>query len=76
MNTLPSDSARRPWYSHFRVALNQCQTLDEIETLLRGKVVRWRGKASVKYVGGWEKEDAGVKSEHPEDEDFDLSLIT
>ncbi|KAF9225882.1 FMN-linked oxidoreductase [Gyrodon lividus] len=37
--------ARRPWYSKFRLALNNCKNLDDIEILLRGKVSRWRGKA-------------------------------
>ncbi|KAI0644800.1 FMN-linked oxidoreductase [Trametes meyenii] len=34
---------RRPWYSKFRAALGRCGSLDEIETLLRVKVQRWRG---------------------------------
>ncbi|KZP29312.1 FMN-linked oxidoreductase [Athelia psychrophila] len=36
--------ARRPWYPHFRAALNVCHTVNDVEALLRGKVVRWRGK--------------------------------
>ncbi|KAF9233416.1 FMN-linked oxidoreductase [Melanogaster broomeanus] len=36
---------RRPWYSKFRLALNNCESVDDIETLLRGKVSRWRGRA-------------------------------
>jgi len=37
-------SARRPWYSKFRLALNACQSVDDIEVLLRRQVSRWRGK--------------------------------
>jgi tRNA-dihydrouridine synthase 1 len=40
-------SARRPWYPHFRAALNHSKTIDEIDALLRGRVVKWRGKAGV-----------------------------
>ncbi|KAI0666965.1 FMN-linked oxidoreductase [Trametes maxima] len=36
---------RRPWYSKFRAVLGGCGSLDEIETLLRVKVQRWRGLA-------------------------------
>ncbi|KAI9567443.1 FMN-linked oxidoreductase [Boletus coccyginus] len=36
--------ARRPWYSKFRLALNACQSVDDIEVLLRRQVSRWRGK--------------------------------
>lgn len=41
-----NDSARRPWYSKFRLALNECQSIDDIKVLLCRKVSRWRGKAS------------------------------
>ncbi|KAJ7185370.1 FMN-linked oxidoreductase [Mycena filopes] len=36
---------RRPWYAKFRTALGACQTLDDVERLLRVKVERWRGKS-------------------------------
>jgi hypothetical protein len=38
-------SHRRPWYRKFRSALNACQTLDDVDRLLRVKVERWRGRA-------------------------------
>ncbi|OCH85831.1 FMN-linked oxidoreductase [Obba rivulosa] len=34
---------RRPWFNKFRVALNNCRTVDDIDHLLRLKVQRWRG---------------------------------
>lgn len=46
-----SDSARRPWYSKFRLGLNECQSIDDIEVLLCRKVSRWRGKASSFALG-------------------------
>lgn len=65
------DSARRPWYSKFRLALNECQSVDDIEVLLCRRVRRWRGKASqpvhgvpVGYSGG--EEEAREESD-PED---------
>ncbi|TFK85518.1 FMN-linked oxidoreductase [Polyporus arcularius HHB13444] len=36
---------RRPWFNKFRAALGRCETVDEIERLLRVKVQRWRGLA-------------------------------
>ncbi|KAL6302680.1 FMN-linked oxidoreductase [Sparassis latifolia] len=36
---------RRPWFNKFRTALNRCQSVDDIERLLRVKVQRWRGVA-------------------------------
>jgi len=39
--------ARRPWYSKFRLALNECQSVDDVEVLLCRKVRCWRGKAAV-----------------------------
>src|ERR1700729_235481 len=80
-------SARRPWYPHFRAALNHSQTIDEIENLLRGKVVRWRGKAGMqtrRRVVQGEKEEGdeddmeeeGGGIDRGRDEDYgDLSLI-
>ncbi|KAI0066799.1 FMN-linked oxidoreductase [Artomyces pyxidatus] len=46
---------RRPWFTHFRVRLAQCSSVEEIESLLRGRVRRWRG-------------DAGAVVEEDEDE--------
>ncbi|KAI0712809.1 FMN-linked oxidoreductase [Cerioporus squamosus] len=37
--------SRRPWYNKFRAALGRCESVDEIERLLRVKVQRWRGLA-------------------------------
>ncbi|KAI0762936.1 FMN-linked oxidoreductase [Fomes fomentarius] len=34
---------RRPWYNRFRATLGKCETVDEIERILRVKVQRWRG---------------------------------
>jgi len=79
--------ARRPWYPHFRAALNHSQTIDEIENLLRGKVLRWRGKAGMhtrRRVVQGEKEEGdeddmeeeGRGEDRERDEDYgDLSLI-
>ncbi|OBZ67614.1 tRNA-dihydrouridine(16/17) synthase [NAD(P)(+)]-like protein [Grifola frondosa] len=38
-----SQCSRRPWFNQFRSALGRCQTLADIEALLRNKVQRWRG---------------------------------
>jgi len=38
---------RRPWYPKFRLALNDCQSVDDIKTLLCRQVRRWRGKAGL-----------------------------
>ena len=46
MAWLMTFSSRRPWYKKFRSCLNNCEVIEEIETLLRGKVTRWRGKAA------------------------------
>jgi tRNA-dihydrouridine synthase 1 len=37
-------SGRRTWFSKFRAALAATTTLDAIESLLRFKVERWRGR--------------------------------
>jgi len=34
---------RRSWFNKFRVTLNHCQTVEDIDRLLRIKVQRWRG---------------------------------
>ncbi|KAI0333200.1 FMN-linked oxidoreductase [Cubamyces sp. BRFM 1775] len=34
---------RRPWFNKFRSTLGQCDSINEIERLLRVKVQRWRG---------------------------------
>lgn len=36
-------SGRRPWFNRFRATLGRCASIDEIATLLRVKVQRWRG---------------------------------
>ena len=35
---LTTSSSRRPWYKKFRACLNNCETVEEIETLLLNKV--------------------------------------
>ncbi|KIJ11169.1 hypothetical protein PAXINDRAFT_171866 [Paxillus involutus ATCC 200175] len=55
---------RRPWYSKFRLALSNCESLDDIEALLLGKVTRWRGKAGKLVDGELES------SRHEEDGKF------
>ncbi|EIW78459.1 FMN-linked oxidoreductase [Coniophora puteana RWD-64-598 SS2] len=37
--------SRKPWYAKFRVAINQTESIEDIESLLLTKVNRWRGKA-------------------------------
>jgi len=37
--------SRKPWYTKFRVAINQTESIEDIESLLLTKVNRWRGKA-------------------------------
>ncbi|KAJ6612738.1 FMN-linked oxidoreductase [Mycena sp. CBHHK59/15] len=37
---------RRPWLPKFRTALGACKTLEDVATLLRTKVGKWRGKVS------------------------------
>ncbi|KAF8205446.1 FMN-linked oxidoreductase [Mycena galopus ATCC 62051] len=49
---------RRSWYRKFRTALSTCATLDEIETLLRIKVERWRGRVP-RPLGEEEDSDGG-----------------
>jgi len=69
--------ARRPWYPKFRAALNHCETLEEIETLLRRKVAKWRGGAGAAR-GGYDDEDNNDNNGHNTgiDEGIDdLSLI-
>lgn len=58
------DSARRPWYSKFRLALNACQSVDDLEMLLCRQVSRWRGKA-----GRLVHEAPGGEEETREDSD-------
>jgi tRNA-dihydrouridine synthase 1 len=45
-------SNRRPWFSKFRTKLGQCASLDEIETLLRVEVGRWRGLTDLSVAQG------------------------
>jgi tRNA-dihydrouridine synthase 1 len=72
------NSARRPWYKHFRAALNRTHTIEEIETLLKVKVVRWRGKAGavISNLGGdGESEDEKETGKDDDDGLGDLALI-
>jgi len=68
--------ARRPWYSHFRAALNLCESVDEVEALLKGKVVRWRGKAGATVLRTTQ-DDSHIEIQGDGDSiepiDFDLS---
>ena len=68
-------SARRPWYPKFRAALNHCETLEEIATLLQRKVIRWRGGAGARayYEDDDDYTDNSVADKN--DEIDDLSLI-
>lgn len=45
-------SKRRPWFPKFRAKLGQCESLDEIEALLKVKVRRWRGPADLSASQG------------------------
>lgn len=65
-------SARRPWYSRFRLALNDCRSIDDIEILLCRQVSRWRGKAGRLILGApgrgyeWDektREDANLEED-------------
>lgn len=49
--TLLLNSARRPWYLKFRLALNACQSVEDIEGLLCRQVNHWRGKAGRLVLG-------------------------
>ena len=53
MDSMPSVmfySKRRPWFLQFRTKLGQCTSLDEIESLLKVKVRRWRGLTDLSMV--------------------------
>lgn len=50
-------SRRCSWFPRFRTRLGQCASLEEIETLLKVKVRRWRGSSSISQGG---MEDAEV----------------
>jgi hypothetical protein len=55
-------SRRCSWFPRFRTRLGQCASLEDIETLLKVKVRRWRGSSS----SGMEDaevidDDAGLK---------------
>lgn len=55
MNQTPSVmfcSKRRPWFPKFRAKLGQCESLDEIEALLKVKVRQWRGPADLSASQG------------------------
>ena len=58
-------SKRRPWFPKFRTKLGQCASVDEIETLLRVKVGRWRGPADLS-VAQSKTEDKEVIDEDSE----------
>lgn len=72
-------SSRRPWYNKFRACLNNCETIEELETLLRTKLTRWRGKAAgvegVKSVRSKLDSDDEGSERGEQDLDDDLSLI-
>lgn len=64
-------SARRPWYNKFRATLNHCQEIAEIETLLRGKVTRWRGRAGEVLKEGDDSDTEDENSDEEEEEKVD-----
>ncbi|KAG6872703.1 hypothetical protein C0995_007371 [Termitomyces sp. Mi166 len=72
---------RRPWFQKFRSALGTTKSLEEIDTLLRIKVERWRGKPPRGWDDDTNDEDNGADffTVANEDEDFedtlDLSLM-
>ena len=63
-------SGRRPWFNKFRATLGRCQTVDEIERLLRVKVQRWGGLAplTVDEVGENEEDSVEDDDEHQREE--------
>lgn len=65
------DSARRPWYSKFRLALNACQNVDDIEMLLCRQVSRWRGKAGRQVHGEPRGHVSGGEEETRRDDDVE-----
>lgn len=62
-------SSRRPWYPKFRIAINDCHSVDEIEILLCGRVNRWRGKAAKAFSG--EEDELEESSDNRENEVID-----
>ncbi|KAN0084258.1 tRNA-dihydrouridine synthase [Tylopilus felleus] len=63
--------ARRPWYSKFRLALNACQNVDDIEMLLCRQVSRWRGKAGRQVHGEPRGHVSGGEEETRRDDDVE-----
>lgn len=61
--------SRRPWYPKFRMAINDCHNVGEIEVLLCRKVNRWRGKAAKAFSG--EEDELEELSDNPEDNTMD-----
>jgi len=72
------NSARKPWYPHFRAALNHSETIEEIEKLLRGKVVKWRGKAGAAVRGENDAtdDDRDYGKDGGKDEEDDLGYLS
>ncbi|KAF8549135.1 FMN-linked oxidoreductase [Imleria badia] len=64
--------ACRPWYSKFRLALNECQSVDDIEVLLCRRVSRWRGKASQLVHGAPRGHTGGEEEARGESDPEDL----
>ncbi|KAH9888527.1 FMN-linked oxidoreductase [Cubamyces lactineus] len=59
---------RRPWFNKFRSTLGQCESISEIERLLRVKVQRWRG---LKPLSAEEDEDEDEDAGHSDTEGTD-----
>ncbi|KAI0364839.1 FMN-linked oxidoreductase [Pilatotrama ljubarskyi] len=54
---------RRPWYNKFRATLGRCESIEDIERLLRVKVQRWRGLEPLDADGSEEDEDSADEEE-------------
>ncbi|KAI0359485.1 FMN-linked oxidoreductase [Trametes cingulata] len=54
---------RRPWYNKFRATLGKCESLEEIERLLRVRVQRWRGLEPLDVDDGDEEGDESGEEE-------------
>lgn len=70
-------SSRRPWFKKFRASLGSTRTIEDIETLLRIRVERWRGRPprgrdldTDDYPGIDDTEE-----EQTDPDDMDLTLV-
>ncbi|KZT70037.1 FMN-linked oxidoreductase [Daedalea quercina L-15889] len=66
---------RRPWFNKFRAALARCQSLDDLEDVLK-KVERWRGRSvSSESPTDTEKDDEDGAQNASEEALASLSLL-